>query len=128
MLRRLSRPVVDSSGAGLEAAIEAGASLIKPNEHELEGLTGSGSLESARELHRRSGVQVLLTRGERGAALIGEEVWEVEAPQIEVRNPVGSGDTLLGPFCGRVRAASRFPTPCGWRWLRAVPTRCWAGL
>jgi len=98
MLRRLSRPVVDSSGAGLEAAIEAGASLIKPNEYELEGLTGSGSLDSARELHRRSGVQVLLTRGERGAALIGEEVWAVEAPHIEVRNPVGSGDTLLGTF------------------------------
>ncbi|WP_161880751.1 1-phosphofructokinase family hexose kinase [Deinococcus alpinitundrae] len=98
MLRGLGRPVVDSSGAGLQAALEAGASLIKPNEHELEGLIGSPSLESARELHRRSGVEVLLTRGERGAALIGAEVWEVEAPHIEVRNPVGSGDTLLGTF------------------------------
>ncbi|GAA4017935.1 1-phosphofructokinase family hexose kinase [Deinococcus rubellus] len=98
MLRGLDRPVVDSSGAGLEAAVEAGASLIKPNEHELEGLTGSGTLDSACELYRRSGIQVLLTRGERGAALIGEEVWEVEAPQVEIRNPVGSGDTLLGTF------------------------------
>ncbi|OLV19642.1 1-phosphofructokinase [Deinococcus marmoris] len=98
MLRGLDRPVVDSSGAGLEAAVQAGASLIKPNEHELEALTGSGTLDSARELYGRSGVQILLTRGERGAAFIGEEVWEVEAPQIEVKNPVGSGDTLLGTF------------------------------
>lgn len=98
MLRELKTPVVDSSGVGLAAAIEAGARLIKPNEHELEGLTGSGSLDSARELYSRSGVQILLTRGERGAAFIGEEVWEVEAPQIEVKNPVGSGDTFLGTF------------------------------
>ena len=91
-------PVVDSSGAGLEAALEAGASLIKPNEHELAGLTGSGTLDSARELHRRTGVQVLLTRGERGAAFVGEAIWEVEAPHIDMNNPVGSGDTLLGTF------------------------------
>lgn len=98
MLRGLDRPVVDSSGAGLEAAVQAGASLIKPNEHELEALTGSAALDSARELYRRSGVQVLLTRGAHGAAFVGEEVWQVEAPQIEVKNPVGSGDTLLGTF------------------------------
>ncbi|MBB5366197.1 1-phosphofructokinase family hexose kinase [Deinococcus humi] len=98
LLCGLDRPVVDSSGAGLGAAIEAGASLIKPNEHELAALTGSAALESARDLYRRSGVQVLLTRGERGAAFVGEEVWEVEAPQIDACNPVGSGDTLLGTF------------------------------
>ena len=90
--------VVDSSGAGLEAALDAGASLIKPNQHELVALTGSGTLNSARELYQRSGVQVLLTRGERGAAFCGEEVWEVEAPRIDMINPIGSGDTLLGTF------------------------------
>lgn len=98
MLRALGKPVVDSSGAGLQAAVESGAGLIKPNERELEGLTGSGTVASARELYGRSGVPVLLTLGERGAAYVGEEVWEVRAPAVEVRNPVGSGDTLLGAF------------------------------
>ncbi|AZI44815.1 1-phosphofructokinase family hexose kinase (plasmid) [Deinococcus psychrotolerans] len=109
MLLGLDRPVVDGSGVGLEAAVEAGASLIKPNEHELEGLTGSGTLDSARELYRRSGVQVLLTRGERGAAFVGEEVWEVEAPHIDAKNPVGSGDTLLGTFLWARQAGESVP-------------------
>ncbi len=98
LLRQLHRPVVDSSGVGLQAALEAGAALIKPNEHELEGLTGSASVQAAHDLYRRTGVAVLLTLGERGAAYIGQELWEVAAPQIEVLNPVGSGDSLLGAF------------------------------
>lgn len=98
MLRALGSPVVDSSGAGLQAAIESGAGLIKPNEHELEALTGQGTVASARDLYRRSGVPVLLTRGAHGAAYIGAEVLEVQAPVVEVRNPVGSGDSLLGAF------------------------------
>lgn len=98
LLRGLDRPVVDSSGPGLQAAIEAGAALIKPNEHELTQLTGSASLEAARDLFRRTGVAVLLTRGADGAAYVGPEVWEAQAPLVQVLNPVGSGDTLLGAF------------------------------
>jgi 1-phosphofructokinase family hexose kinase len=98
LLMQLHHPVVDSSGVGLQAALAAGAALIKPNEHELEGLTGSGTLQAAHDLYRRSGVAVLLTLGERGAAYIGQEVWEAAAPQVEVINPVGSGDSLLGAF------------------------------
>ena len=109
MLLSLDKPVVDSSGAGLEAAIDAGARLIKPNEHELAALTGSGTLDAARELHRRSGVQVLLTRGERGAAFVGEAVWEVQAPQIDAKNPVGSGDTLLGTFLWACQTGESIP-------------------
>lgn len=98
LLRNLTRPVVDSSGSGLAAAVEAGAALIKPNEHELEHLTGRSDLASARDLYRRTGVAVLLTRGERGAAYVGEEVWEAQAPTVDVSNPVGSGDSALGAF------------------------------
>ncbi|GHF38207.1 1-phosphofructokinase family hexose kinase [Deinococcus metalli] len=98
MLRALDGPAVDSSGPGLHAALESGASLIKPNEHELEALTGHGTVDSARELYARTGVPVLLTRGPEGAAYIGAEVCVVAAPHVEVRNPVGSGDSLLGAF------------------------------
>ncbi len=98
LLRRLDRPVVDSSGAGLTAALEAGAALIKPNEHELSALVGSASVDAARDLHRRTGVAVLLTRGAAGAAYVGAEVWEARAPEVMVRNPVGSGDCFLGAF------------------------------
>ncbi|WP_240741727.1 1-phosphofructokinase family hexose kinase [Deinococcus sp. KSM4-11] len=109
MLRALPGAVVDSSGPGLHAALEAGAHLIKPNEHELEALTGQGTLASARDLYARRGVPVLLTRGAEGAAYIGEEVCEVKAPQVEVRNPVGSGDALLGAFLYARQAGQSIP-------------------
>jgi tagatose 6-phosphate kinase len=109
LLRLLGAPVVDSSGAGLEAALGAGASLIKPNTSELEALTGSGTLASARALYRRCGVPILLTRGAGGAAYVGEQVWEVQAPAVEVRNPVGSGDTLLGAFLYARQAGEALP-------------------
>ncbi|WP_168733606.1 PfkB family carbohydrate kinase [Deinococcus sp. Arct2-2] len=98
MLRLLGQPVVDSSGLGLQAALDAQAGLIKPNEHELEALTGRGTVGSAQDLYARTGVPILLTRGAQGAAYIGAEVCEVAAPVVEVRNPVGSGDSLLGAF------------------------------
>ena len=98
LLGRLNRLVVDSSEPGLRAAVKAGVPMITPNTHELAQLTGSGTVEAAQDLFRRSGVQVLLTRGEAGAVYVGEETWEARAPEIEVRNPVGSGDALLGAF------------------------------
>ncbi len=109
LLRQLHRPVVDSSGVGLQAALDAGAALIKPNEHELEGLTGSVSVQAAQDLYRRTGVAVLLTLGERGAAYVGQEVWEAAAPQVEVLNPVGSGDSLLGAFLHALQQGQSIP-------------------
>ena len=98
LLTRLDRPVVDSSGPGLRAAVKADVPMITPNTHELAQLTGSGTTESAQDLYRETGVQVLLTRGEAGAVYVGEETWEALAPEIQVRNPVGSGDAFLGAF------------------------------
>lgn len=98
LLGRLERPVVDSSGLGLEVALESGARLIKPNEHELMALTGSASVAAAQDLYARFGVEVLLTLGERGAVLVGAQTLLARPPSIEVRNPVGSGDALLGAF------------------------------
>ena len=106
-LRSLPGPVVvDASGAALIHALEAGVALVKPNEREalevaeLLGIptAGGGSVAVARELHRRYGARVLLTRGAAGATLVGEEVWTAAAPRVEAINPVASGDSLLGAF------------------------------
>lgn len=109
VLRRLNSPVVDGSGVGLEVALDSGARLIKPNEHELKALTGDDSLDSARDLHARTGVSVLLTLGERGAAYIGNEVWQADAPRIDVKNPVGSGDSFLAAFLHAQQAGETVP-------------------
>jgi len=81
--------VVDSSGAALEAALQAGVYLVKPSVRELEGLAkaldlrGRTGLEKARELiARRYASVVLLSAGEAGVLLVtAENAWEIPAPR-----------------------------------------------
>lgn len=98
LLGQLERPVVDSSGVGLRTAVEASVAMIKPNAHELEQLTGSNTPEAAYDLYHKTGINILLTRGEAGAVYVGEETWEALAPEVDMKNPVGSGDAFLGAF------------------------------
>lgn len=100
LLRLRPGAVVDTSGPALAAALESGVvSLIKPNRAELEAITHPGAgLETARTLYAQHGTRILLTLGEGGATLIGEQTVQATAPHVQVLNPVGSGDSLLGAF------------------------------
>ena len=94
------KPVVDSSGEALKAALEAGVALVKPNRSELNSIlpVKNDGLNEARALFETYGVPVLLTLGAEGAAYIAEETHTVPAPKVEVVNPVASGDSLLAAF------------------------------
>ena len=94
------KPVVDSSGAALQAALEAGVALVKPNRQELADLLpvqGDGTAE-AKLLFERYGVPILLSLGAAGAAYIAGETLQVPAPVVKAVNPVASGDCLLAAF------------------------------
>jgi tagatose 6-phosphate kinase len=95
-----SRPVVDTSGPTLVAALEARVALVKANQAELANVMGrdSAGVEEAIELFRQYQTPILLTQGASGAALIGRESYWAKPPEIPVRNPVCSGDSLLGAF------------------------------
>ena len=102
LLRRFpSRPVVDTSGSTLVAALEAGVALVKCNQAELADVIGgdqAGGVEEANRLFQRYQVPILLTQGAAGAVLIDHESYWAKSPEISVRNPVCSGDSLLGAF------------------------------
>ncbi len=95
-----NKPVVDSSGKGLRAALEAGVSLVKPNRSELASLlqVESNGLSEAQTLYESYGVPILLTLGDEGAAYVGEKTLVCPAPKVRVLNPVASGDSLLAAF------------------------------
>ncbi len=98
--RRGEKPVVDTSGPFLVAAVAAGVALVKPNEHEI-GLLSPGTADpiaAAHEAYARTGVPVLLTLGAAGAAYVGAEGAFVPAPAVDAVNPVASGDCLLAAF------------------------------
>ncbi|QCR19393.1 1-phosphofructokinase family hexose kinase [Agrococcus sp. SGAir0287] len=102
-----ARIAVDTSGAALAAAIDAGVDLVKPNEAELAELLGldqhaldepEAAIAAARELARRVPT-VLLTLGAHGAALVtADGGWRAAPPPTVVRSTVGAGDATLAGY------------------------------
>lgn len=97
---------VDTSGSGLRAAVQAKVS-IKINDEEASGLLGypveSTDLAAVRvalhAIHAQTDSQVIMTLGAHGAALLSASgCWFAQAPTIEVRSAVGSGDAFLGAY------------------------------
>ncbi|WP_373502745.1 1-phosphofructokinase family hexose kinase [Aestuariivirga sp.] len=96
--------VLDSSGAGLKAAVEAGGiHLLKPSRSELEHLTGrrltDAELEPAtRELASTGKARfIAVTLGAEGALLVSRDITlRLPALDVPVRSAVGAGDSFLG--------------------------------
>ncbi len=99
-----AKPLVDTSGAALKAAIDEGVYLVKPNLNELSDLCGKPlETEEARitacQAMIKSGEAevVALTLGGDGALLVTRDgVWRASPMQIEAVSTVGAGDSFLG--------------------------------
>ena len=94
--------------------VEGLPDLLKPNERELEALTGSADPSSAWALLERGVGRVLVSLGERGCCLVGADALgpaellpltlgaraELYAPASKGKtvNPVGSGDSFLAAY------------------------------
>jgi 1-phosphofructokinase len=109
VVERLGRaPVkvtVDSSGAPLVAALDAGPDLVKPNREELAEATGRqiftlGDVVAAAEELRGRGVgAVLASLGADGAVLVDDTGATFGSAIVErPRSAVGAGDSLLAGF------------------------------
>lgn len=100
-----ARVILDTSGALLEEGIKANPDLVKPNTDEIGALLGRSVetpeevVEAARALHEGGVAQVVVSLGSKGALMAcGDGVFKGTPPRIEVVNPVGSGDTMVGAF------------------------------
>lgn len=110
------RTLVDATGDQLAAALEAGPDLVTPNLAEAEGMllgtetlpVEDGSpdvrpraLKSASELVNRGAGTAVVTAGAAGIAVAtGSDPWWVDATRVEVRNPIGAGDSLVAGLVG----------------------------
>ncbi|WCD93363.1 1-phosphofructokinase family hexose kinase [Microbacterium sp. nov. GSS16] len=96
------RVIVDTSGPALLAAADAGASVLKPNEHELRDATGlDDPVDGARELIRRGARLVLLSLGADGMLAITPTA-SGDVSVLHARlgaalggNPTGAGDAAV---------------------------------
>jgi 1-phosphofructokinase len=96
------RVVLDTSGAPLQAALEAAPEIVKPNIHELEALVGAplpdreAVVTAARSIIRRGVAMVVVSMGGEGALfLTADEGLIARPPAVEVRSTVGAGDAMV---------------------------------
>ena len=117
-VREAGKPcILDTSGELLMRGIEALPTMVKPNTDEIGQILGRSvsSLDeviaAARELHERGIAQVVVSLGGDGAVMACDEgVFRGLAPKIDVVNPVGAGDTMVGAFaCHEPRPWVRRP-------------------
>lgn len=96
--------LLDTSGATLKESIESSNKpfLIKPNETEIAEFLGQkidseDTLIEALEDKEFEGIQwIVVTLGRDGAVVkYGKDYYRIEIPTIEVKNPVGSGDSTI---------------------------------
>lgn len=91
--------IIDTSGAGILAAAEAGADLLKPNNHELiEAMGGTDLVAAARKLLDLGARRVLVSVGEEG--MLGFEAGhsgyvQARLPEPLRGNPTGAGDAAV---------------------------------
>ena len=101
--RQRDIPVVfDSSGPNLFRGVQAGPTVIKPNEAEIADLLGQvpESWEEIRsagqQIQARYGTAVVVTLGARGAvAVLGERCFHIPALSLQVASAAGAGDGVL---------------------------------
>ncbi len=99
------KTVVDASGQALKNALSCKPYLIKPNAHELGDIYGvkievkTDAVFYGRKLIDAGAENVLVSLGGGGAVLVTrDEAYEMNAPEGEVINSVGAGDSMVAGF------------------------------
>jgi tagatose 6-phosphate kinase len=97
------RFILDTSGSALEEGLKASPYMVKPNVDELLGLIGFETdnldeiIDAVNQLRESYNIPYfIVSLGEEGALLVGENgAYQTTLPKVEVRNPVGSGDSMV---------------------------------
>jgi 6-phosphofructokinase 2 len=112
--QRGARVILDTSGPALAAATAEGVELIKPNLHEMRGLTGSEPSDAheweaaAKALVADGKVAIVaLTMAHLGAVLVTRnEVLRAPPIPITPQSAVGAGDSFLGALTWRLASGA----------------------
>ena len=93
---------LDTSEEALRQACRANPFLIKPNAEEAQELTGlpinsPAEIAAAGKAIQAMGAgNVIISLGKQGALLVdGQQAWLAASPEIEERNPIGAGDSMV---------------------------------
>jgi len=97
-----ARVFLDTSDEALRRACQAKPFLIKPNAEEAQALTGlpidtpAEIAAAGKAIHTLGAGNVIISLGKQGALLVGgQRAWLAASPDIEERNPIGAGDSMV---------------------------------
>lgn len=99
---------VDTSGEHLKNAFSCDPYMIKINDEEIRGVFPEIKLESKedfiqfiRTTNKKMPSLLIITLGKDGViAKMGKQIFYLKAPEIQVKNPIASGDFFLGVIIG----------------------------
>jgi 1-phosphofructokinase family hexose kinase len=106
--------VIDTSGPGLLAAADAGATVLKPNVQELTEATGDDDpVRAAGILIDRGAGLVLVSLGEDGMLAVSAteptRPWRARLPRVLAGNPTGAGDAAVAAVATCLATGIREP-------------------
>jgi 6-phosphofructokinase 2 len=115
--RRNCKVAVDSSGAALRGAFQAGVYLLKPNMKEFSEITGKYELEDreieeeARSLIQAGRAAVIAVSLGAGGALIvdAEQTLHISSPTVPIRSKIGAGDSMTAGMLLGIARGMDFP-------------------
>jgi 1-phosphofructokinase family hexose kinase len=115
------KTLLDADGDGLREGVEAGPTVVAPNQAEAERLlnraliTRTHFLEAADRIREMGPEHTILSLGARGAigARAGEML-EVIPPRVEAVCPIGAGDALVAAFAWSMERGGSFAEALRW--------------
>jgi 1-phosphofructokinase family hexose kinase len=118
---RKVKTLLDTDGDALLHGIEAGPTIVSPNQPEAERLlnraliTRAQFLEAATRIKAMGAEAVILSLGSRGVVAVNEnQLLEVIAPRTDAVSPLGAGDALAAAYVWAAAKKKDFPECVRW--------------
>lgn len=115
------KTLLDTDGGALAHGLEAGPTIVKPNQQEAERLlnraliTRAHFMDAVARIKGMGAESVLLSLGSRGAMAIGEDrIVEAHPPRIDALSPIGAGDAMAAAYVWAMTKKKEFPDAVRW--------------
>jgi 1-phosphofructokinase family hexose kinase len=119
--KRSVKTLLDTDGEALEAGIEAGPTVVKPNRQEAERmlntalLTRTHFVQAAERIQKMGAESVVLSLGSQGAVgAFDHKIIEVAPPRVDAIAPIGSGDAMAAAFSWAMERKNDFSDALRW--------------
>ena len=119
--KRNVKTLLDTDGEALEAGIEAGPTVVKPNRQEAERmlntalLTRTHFIQAAERIQKMGAESVVLSLGSQGAVgAFDHKMIEVVPPRVDAIAPIGSGDAMAAAFTWAIERKNDFSDALRW--------------